>query len=140
MRAIFIDAVNRKVEEIQIENKLQAFYDKIGCEMIQILHLGGPHIAVVDEEGLLRNWKVGFQLPKSQGIAGNALIVCEDNEGEFTDAKAPVELFQICTEFLDLTKTPLPPPAFGIAIVENLSPESIEKARAEALRDLERHR
>ena len=140
MRAIFINAVDRKVEEVQIENKLQSFYDKIGCETIQILHLGGPHIAVVDEEGLLRNWKVGFQLPKSQGIAGNALIVCEDNEGEFTDAKAPVELFQICTEFLDLTKTPLPPPAFGIAIVENLSPESIEKARAEALRDLERHR
>ena len=140
MRAIFINAVDRKVEEVQIENKLQSFYDKIGCETIQILHLGGPHIAVVDEEGLLRNWKVGFQLPKSQGIAGNALIVCEDNEGEFTDAKAPVELFQICTEFLDLTKTPLPPPAIGIAIVENLSPESIEKARAEALRDLERHR
>ena len=140
MRAIFINAVDRKVEEVQIENKLQSFYDKIGCETIQILHLGGPHIGVVDEEGLLRNWKVGFQLPKSQGIAGNALIVCEDNEGEFTDAKAPVELFQICTEFLDLTKTPLPPPAFGIAIVENLSPESIEKARAEALRDLERHR
>ena len=140
MRAIFINAVGRKVEEVQIENKLQAFYDKIGCEMIQILHLGGPHIAVVDEEGLLRNWKAGFRFPKSQGIAGNALIVCEDEMGEFTDAKAPVELFQICTEFLDLTKTPLPPPAFGIAVIENLSPESIEKARTEALRDLERHR
>ncbi|MBQ6599491.1 MAG: hypothetical protein IJH79_18240 [Lentisphaeria bacterium] len=140
MRAIFINAVGRKVEEVQIENKLQAFYDKIGCEMIQILHLGGPHIAVVDEEGLLRNWKAGFRFPKSQGIAGNALIVCEDEMGEFTDAKAPVELFQICTEFLDLTKTPLPPPAFGIAVIENLSPESIEKAQAEALRDLERHR
>ena len=140
MRAIFINAVDRKVEEVQIENKLQAFYDKIGCETIQILHLGGPHIAVVDEEGLLRNWKVGFQLPKSQGIAGNALIVCEDDEGEFTDAKAPVELFQICTEFLDLEKTPLPLPAFGIAMLTDLRPESIEKARAEALHDLEQHR
>ena len=140
MRAIFINAVDRKVEEVQIENKLQAFYDKIGCEMIQILHLGGPHIALVDEEGLLRDWKVGFRFPKSQGIAGNALIVCEDDDGDFTDAKAPVELFQICTEFLDLTKTPLPPPAFGIAVIDNPSPESIEKARAEALRDLERHR
>ena len=140
MRAIFINAVDRKVEEVQIENKLQAFYDKIGCEMIQILHLGGNTIAVVDEEGLLRDWKVGFRFPKSQGIAGNALIVCEDDDGDFTDAKAPVELFQICTEFLDLRKTPLPPPAFGIAVMDNLSPESIEKARAEALRDLERHR
>ena len=140
MRAIFINAVDRKVEEVEIENKLEAFYEKIGCEMIQALQIGGKHLALVDEEGLLRDWKVGFRFPKSQGIAGNALIVCGKSNGDFTDAKAPVELFQICTTFLDLKKTPLPPPAFGVAIIEDLSPEGIEKARAEALRDLERHR
>ena len=140
MRAVFINAVDRKVEEIEIENKLEAFYAKIGCEMIEILHIGGRHIAIVDEEGRLRNWKVGFRFPKSEGIAGNALIVCEKSNGDFADAKAPVELFQICTEFLDLEKTPLPPPAFGIAMLTDLRPESIEKARAEALRDLEQHR
>ena len=48
MRAIFIDAVNRKVEEVQIENDLKAFYAKIGCEMIQLVPLGGPHLAIVD--------------------------------------------------------------------------------------------
>jgi len=140
MRAIFIDAVNRKVEEVEIENKLQAFYDKIGCEMIQVLHLGGTTIALVDEEGRLRDWKVGFRFPKSEGIAGNALIVCDNSDGDFTDAKVPVELFQICTEFLDLTKTPLPPPAFGLAFISDLSPASIEQARRMALRDLKQHR
>ena len=34
MRAIFINAVDRKVEEIQIENELHAFYERIGCDMI----------------------------------------------------------------------------------------------------------
>lgn len=140
MRAVFINAVDRRVEEVEIENKLEAFYEKIGCEMIEILHIGGRHIAIVDEEGRLRNWKVGFRFPKSEGIAGNALIVCEKSNGDFADAKAPVELFQICTEFLDLEKTPLPPPAFGIAMLTDLRPESIEKARAEALHDLEQHR
>ena len=140
MRAVFINAVDRRVEEIEIENKLEAFYARIGCEMIEILHIGGRHIAIVDEEGRLRNWKVGFRFPKSEGIAGNALIVCEKCNGDFADAKAPVELFQICTEFLDLEKTPLPPPAFGIAMLTDLRPESIEKARAEALHDLEQHR
>ena len=140
MRAVFINAVDRNVEEIEIENKLEAFYAKIGCEMIEILHIGGKHIAIVDEEGRLRNWKVGIRFPKSEGIAGNALIVCEKSNGDFTDAKAPVELFQICTEFLDLERTPLPPPAFGIAMLTDLRPESIEKARTEALRDLEQHR
>ena len=140
MRAVFINAVDRRVEEIKIENKLEAFYARIGCEMIEILHIGGRHIAIVDDQGRLRNWKVGFRFPKSEGIAGNALIVCEKSNGDFADAKAPVELFQICTEFLDLEKTPLPPPAFGIAMLTDLRPESIEKARAEALHDLEQHR
>ena len=37
MRAIFIDAVGRKVEEVQIENDLEAFYSKIGYEIIEVL-------------------------------------------------------------------------------------------------------
>ena len=48
MRAIFINAVGRKVEEVQIENKLEAFYEKIGCEMIEVLRIGGNHLAIVD--------------------------------------------------------------------------------------------
>ena len=36
MRAIFINAVGRKVEEVEIENELEAFYNKIGCEMILV--------------------------------------------------------------------------------------------------------
>ena len=48
MRAIFINAVDRKVEEIEIENELEVFYARIGCEMIEILHIGGTHIAIVD--------------------------------------------------------------------------------------------
>ena len=140
MRAVFINAVDRKVEEIEIENKLEAFYAKIGCEMIEILHIGGKHIAIVDEEGRLRNWKVGIRFPKSEGIAGNALIVCEKSNGDFTDCRLPAGLIAGMTEFLDLEKTPLPPPAFGIAMLTDLRPESIEKAQAEALRDLEQHR
>jgi len=138
MRAIFINAVARKVEEVQVENELQAFYDKIGCETIQILRIGGTHIAIVDEEGRLRDWKAGFRFPKSEGIAGNALIVCKDEDGNFTDAKAPVELFQLCAQFLDLTKTPLPPPQFGFAVITEMTPEGIAKARAEAMNDMER--
>ena len=140
MRAVFINAVDRRVEEVEIENKLEAFYEKIGCEMIEILHIGGRHIAIVDEEGRLRNWKVGFRFPKSEGIAGNALIVCEKSNGDFTDCRLPAGLIAGMTQFLDLEKTPLPPPAFGIAILTDLRPESIGKARAEALHDLEQHR
>lgn len=140
MRAIFINAVDRKVEEVQIENKLETFYSKIGCEMIQVLHLGRT-LLIVDEEGRLRDWKVGFRIGQGEGIAGNALLVGEDPEEEdFTDCRLPIDLIVEMTHFLDLEKTPLPPPAFGFAPLPDLSPEGIEKARAEALRDLEQHR
>ena len=75
MRAIFINAVDQKVEEIQIENELHAFYERIGCDMIQCIDVGESHLLVCDEEGRLRNWKVGFRWPGSEGIAGNALLV-----------------------------------------------------------------
>ena len=140
MRAIFINAVGRKVEEVQIENKLEAFYEKIGCEMIEPIALGRKFVMIVDEEGKCRDWKAGFRLGDAEGIAGNALIVCGKRNGDFTDAKAPVELFQLCTTFIDLNKNPLPPPAFGVAFISDMSPEGIEKARAEALHDLEQLR
>ena len=139
MRAIFIDAVNRKVEEVQVENELHAFYEKIGCNMIEIIHIGGEHLMVVDEEGRLRNWEVGFRLPKSEGIAGNALVVRDNGDGDFTDSNLPVELFEIAVQFLNLKKHPLPPPACGFAVASDLSPEGIAKARQEAQKDLERN-
>ena len=77
MKALYINAADRKVEEIEIENKLEAFNGKIGCEMIQPLGLGGKFVILVDEEGKLRNWKAGFLLGDAEAIAGNALIVSE---------------------------------------------------------------
>ena len=139
MRAIFINAVDQKVEEIQIENELHAFYERIGCDMIQCLDVGANHVLVCDEEGRLRNWKVGFRWPKSEGIAGNALVVRDNGDGDFTDSNLPVELFEIAVKFLNLKKHPLPPPACGFAIATDLSPEGIAKARQEAQKDLEQN-
>ena len=48
MRAIFINAVDQKVEEIQIENELHAFYERIGCDMIQCIDVGANHVLVCD--------------------------------------------------------------------------------------------
>jgi len=141
MRAIFINAVDRKVEEVQVENTLQAFYDKIGCETIEIIRLGGRYVLIVDEEGRLRNWKVGFQMGAGEGIAGNGLIVCEKPNGDFTDCPVLYGLVAgSLTEFLDLEKNPLPPPEFGVAFLPDLNPESIAKAQREAQRDMERRR
>ncbi|MCQ2352475.1 MAG: DUF3846 domain-containing protein [Victivallaceae bacterium] len=129
-RAIFIDAEHRLVSEIQIENDLQAFYDKIGCRLIQLIDCGMGNDLVCDEEGRLRDWKVGFQLPHTDGIAGNALVVCSDADGDFTDCDPPVKLFADSVRFLDLTQEPLPEPRQVFVPIEGeLTEENIEKAR-----------
>ena len=139
MRAIFIDAVNRKVEEVQVENELHAFYKQLGCDMIEVIPLGGEHLMVVDEEGRLRDWKVGFRLADGEGIAGNGLIVCDNGVGDFTDSLIPARVVEDLTTFLNLEETPLQPPTCGFAIATDLSPEGIAKARQEAQKDLERN-
>lgn len=130
MRAIFIDAEHRQVSEIQIENELQAFYDKIGCRVVQIVDCGMDADMLVDENGRLRDWKVGFQLPNMDGIAGNALVVCSNEDGDFTDCDLPVSVFAERVRFLDLTKESLPEPRQVFVPIEGeLSEENINRAR-----------
>ena len=140
MRAIYINAVDREVEEVQVENDLQAFYERIGCETIELIGLGRNYVLIVDEEGLLRNWKAGFRLASGERIAGNGLIACEDRNGDFTDCPLPAGLVAEITEFLDIEKNPLPPPQFGIAVISEMTPDGIAKAREEAAKDMARHR
>ena len=62
------------------------------------------------------------------------------SNGDFTDCPRLYGLVIISMiKFLDLEKTPLPPPAIGFAVISDLSPAGIEKARAEALRNLEQN-
>jgi len=130
MRAIFIDAENRQVSEIQIENSLQAFYDKIKCRLIQIVDCGMDADLIVDEEGRLRDWKVGFVTPWSVPIAGNAIVIGYDDDGDFADCKASVELFVDSVHFLDLTKEPLPEPRQVFVPIEgDFTEENINRAR-----------
>lgn len=112
MKAIFIDANNRQVTEIQIENELDAFCQKIGCDLIQCLDLGGKHTLIVDENGRLRNLPMGFRLSGPTIIAGNAIVVGTDDV-DFTDVTAPLCLFQRNVEFVDLKANPLPKPEWS---------------------------
>ena len=89
MNAIFIDAKNKTVSMIEVENDLQAMYDKIGCLLVQTVPFAGENI-VCDEEGRLKSWTVGFELG-SWRIVGNALIVGDTEDGDFADTKMSAE-------------------------------------------------
>lgn len=137
MKAIFINAMERKVELVEIGNTLEAMYEKIGCEMIEVVEIGAGHGVICDEEGRCRNWAMGFNFGGATTIAGNALIVRLDDEGDFADAVLPVELFSSRAVFVDLKAHPLPPPRIGFAFIEGeLNARNIAKARARAEQDL----
>ena len=85
MKAIFIDARNQTVTEIEIENDLYVMYDKIGCRVVQVVEYRDEFI-VCDEEARLKTWEHGFALGDWR-ICGNALIVSDNEDGDFTDTK-----------------------------------------------------
>jgi len=139
MRAIFINAVEQKVEAVNVENELHAIYKQLGCDMIQCIDIGKKHTLICDEEGRLKEQSWGFKLAGPTVIAGNALIVATTEDGDFADCQAPLCLFSRNVEFVDLEKYPLPPPKCGFAAIEGeLTAENIEKARAAAQRDYDR--
>ena len=139
MKAVFINAMERKVEAVNIENELHTIYKQLGCDMIQCIDIGENHTLICDEEGRLRDWAMGFKLAGPTVIAGNALIVATTEDGDFADCQAPQCLFSRNVEFVDLKEHPLPPPKIGMAFIDgDLTEENIEKARAAAQRDLER--
>ena len=97
MKAVFIDAKNQTVEDIEIENDLNAFYKKIECEIVQVVPrrtATDPEFIVCDEEACFKEIRCGFHFG-SWCILGNALIVDIQKKGktrsnrdaDFTDAK-----------------------------------------------------
>ena len=102
MKAIFIDAVNRKVEEVQVENNLQSLCEKIGCKRTEVRKIGNFHTLLFDKEGLEHDVNVGFDLPQMGIVIGNALVVKDNGNGGYEDTILPVSLFALAINFLDL--------------------------------------
>jgi hypothetical protein len=76
IRAVFVNASARTVEDVLIERGLQPMYDMIGCRLVDIVHLGDGDELFVDDEGLL---SAGPHSPffriGDATLAGNGLIV-----------------------------------------------------------------
>jgi len=135
MKAVFINAEDQKVEAVEVGTSLKALYRQLKCETIELVRLGGNYLLIVDEEGRLRNWKVGFRLADGEKIAGNGLIVRADGNGDFTDCPLPAGLVAEMTVFLDLEKNPLPPPKFEFVAISEFTPEGRAEARKDEVKE-----
>lgn len=83
--AIFIDAHNREVTEIEIEPTLGNYYKLIVCDMVEACCqdlLSNDSFIYVDEEGLF-NSESFFQVKGAhQPYAGNGILLCLGDEGD----------------------------------------------------------
>lgn len=86
IQALFIDPDAKKVETVQLREKLgdidlEECYDLLECDLVEFVYFGNREILIVDEEGLVRNKEV-FKLEGvgQQYFAGKALVVQEKGE------------------------------------------------------------
>ena len=139
MKAIFINAAEKTVTEINMENSLRAFYEQLQCRLIQIVPLGEKQLLILDEEGRCRKKTPGHFRFKghSMVLTGHALVVSERGE-DFGDARVSAEQIRELLEFPDLSEDELPKPKLVLVLigVDELTAEGIAKAKKEACRKL----
>jgi len=106
MRAIKYDCVNKLVQEVEIENTLESFYQAIGngCNTMENAfefdYFGKSHTVIVDENGRVNEKPIGGVILKGvPPLVGNVLVVgFNEDDGDAISASIPMEDAQL---FLD---------------------------------------
>jgi hypothetical protein len=117
IRAIFIDTVNRVIEEIHIEPELAVYYRLINCRAVDFIPLENGDTFYLDDEGLLQeDGQVFFQYSDYvQPFAGNAIVVgtrYTDEGTADTHAKSTLEELKSKVSFLNEGEFTKPEPVF----------------------------
>ena len=90
MKALLIN--NRSVEEIEIENTLEALQKAVDGYIETVTLIGGYAVMIVNEEGLLRGMPSNLTASAiaARKIVGTALVVGVDGD-EFTDVPKDIK-------------------------------------------------
>ena len=91
-----------------------SLFHEIGCDIVQTVPYK-KEILVCDEEARLKPWDAGFQLDEWR-IVSNALIVAEDEDGEFTDTKLNATDIAQQIRFFG-AEEPMPEPCFRVIVL-----------------------
>ena len=86
MQTVLIDTVNKKVEICDVEDRLEAFYEKLNCNYIEITSRyidGKLYNVMCDEEGEFVGAPVVSGFSERDGImfVGNLMFFNDDGEG-----------------------------------------------------------
>ena len=87
LKTVLIDVVRKTVEDVEVKDDLDAFYEKLNCSMVEItsLMIGGVWYDIMcDEEGLLKNQPIvsAVQLETLDPmLVGNLMFFNYDGRG-----------------------------------------------------------
>jgi hypothetical protein len=105
MKAILIDAFNKTVKELKLNDKkdmLDQWYYALKADMVETAYyITDQDSILVDEEGLLKPCDHFFTYKGAhQPFAGNGLIVGVDEEGETVDCVITLEEVEQNVDFI----------------------------------------
>ena len=103
MDAYFIDATNRTVEVVKIQQpgRLQEYYKLIGCDLVEAgARLPNEDCIYIDEEGLLVDNEFGF-LVNGQPLMGNGVWIGTTEGGRDRAPRTTLEAARAAIQFTD---------------------------------------
>lgn len=110
-KAIVIDVNKKEVYETELDEGLQPIYNALECETFDCpFALPNSDTLYVDDEGLLKESRVGFHLKGApQDYVGNGLLLGTNYEtGESVDVKTSLEWVKENVIFIDEVDAPEP--------------------------------
>jgi hypothetical protein len=81
LKAVFVNAAERTVTDVEIDRGLKPMYDMIGCSLVDLVHLSDSDDLFVDDEGLLNLSPTSpmFRIGDAT-LAGNGVIMGGNDE------------------------------------------------------------
>ena len=100
MRAILIDPFTQTIEEVDYSGDYKDIYALIDCEIFSTLYVDRMDTLYIDDEGLYvedqRYFKIGL---RGQPLAGKALVLGTDDNGESVDCASTLKSIQEMVEW-----------------------------------------
>lgn len=94
LRTVVIDPYARTVYEREIEDNLSAYYEVIGCQLVEPFYPftdSGHHFIYVDEEGLMGGQSCGFAMGEHYKVMGRGIVLREGPQGSTLGATISAE-------------------------------------------------
>ena len=102
LRAILIDPFLRVISEVNVDNDLQSFYDILNIRSLAMVNIDNTNSLYIDDEGLLNNSNSLFKIASyAQPLAGSALVVAHNEEGETVETTLSIDQIRSMVEWVD---------------------------------------